>query len=143
MTGGRLGRCPICKPDAPAAPLEEHHIHPLAYGGKRDGKTVWLCGTHHSSIHLQAENLSSGNAVKRYFPDDATLARAKPYIETILRVKRQYLDSGVAAVEGRNLFSMKLEPELKKRLKRRAKDAGMSMETYVVRLIKLDLSQVG
>ncbi len=43
--------------------VEEHHVIPVAYGGK-DGPTVSLCDTHHSKLHRIAVALKGG---KNYF----------------------------------------------------------------------------
>lgn len=35
----------------PYLELEEHHILPIYLGGAKDGETIWLCGTTHTSVH--------------------------------------------------------------------------------------------
>lgn len=35
----------------PYLELERHHIHPIYLGGAKDGETVFVCNTTHSSVH--------------------------------------------------------------------------------------------
>lgn len=35
----------------PYLELEEHHVWPIYLGGPKDGETIWLCGTTHTSVH--------------------------------------------------------------------------------------------
>lgn len=35
----------------PYLELEEHHTWPIYLGGAKDGETVFICGTTHTSIH--------------------------------------------------------------------------------------------
>lgn len=41
--------CEACGVQSPV--LDEHHVWPIQYGGKMDGKTVAICGNCHKTVH--------------------------------------------------------------------------------------------
>lgn len=48
----KSGVCYICEE---VKPVDSHHVHPLEYGGRRDGLQVMLCKTCHSLAHYESE----------------------------------------------------------------------------------------
>jgi hypothetical protein len=49
-----MKRCTRC-PNVTDA-IDSHHIVPVAYGGKKDGDQVDICGNCHKTVHLCIEN---------------------------------------------------------------------------------------
>lgn len=47
-------KCSTCPTVTPA--IEEHHVVPLCYGGKINGRTVTICGNCHTTVHRCIEN---------------------------------------------------------------------------------------
>lgn len=48
--GGQVCAC-VAEHRPPYLELERHHIHPVYLGGAKDGETVFICNTTHSSVH--------------------------------------------------------------------------------------------
>lgn len=82
-----MDRCLVC---LRKESLEEHHVHPIQYGGDRDGPTVTICAVCHRFVHNQAENIT-GKQPKKLMGDLALLKRAKPLIAAIVRAKIEWL----------------------------------------------------
>lgn len=49
-----MRKCLLCP--AITSSIEEHHLSPLSYGGKRKGETVLICANCHTEIHKCIED---------------------------------------------------------------------------------------
>ena len=48
----KSGKCYACEKKRP---VQSHHIHPLEYGGEKDGPQVLICADCHNVLHKEAE----------------------------------------------------------------------------------------
>lgn len=82
--------CPICgKPLG--LDVEEHHIIPISYGGDPKGKTIFIHSNCHFATHKTAESILSKTVKnKNWFPSVSILERAAPYVQAIIRAKRNF-----------------------------------------------------
>ena len=44
-----MPRCSACRVETPV--LDKHHVWPVQYGGRMDGKMVDICGNCHKTVH--------------------------------------------------------------------------------------------
>lgn len=99
------GICPICEHRYPN--LQEHHVWPREYGGIDKG-TVFICGSCHDGVHAQATNMMSSHGNKRrFFFTGATLERAMPYVNLIMRAALEWESVEQPDVKKRVIFSLK------------------------------------
>jgi hypothetical protein len=132
--------CLICRNDYPAHTFQNHHIHPLEYGGAEDGKTAKLCSNCHSKCHYTAENLTS-KAKRRYWFNSEELERARPYIQAIIHAKILHRE---AAGETRGLVIIELDAKRRSLLHRlKTKHGFKSLNAYLTALIDREIRKSG
>lgn len=54
MSDRNVRKCATC-PNITSS-IEDHHVVPLCYGGKKNGLTVSICGNCHTTVHQCIEN---------------------------------------------------------------------------------------
>lgn len=133
-SSNRFGGCLACLQQALC---QEHHVIPLAYGGRRDGVTVWICSSCHDGIHATANNLTARKVESRQFLPTAVLARAQPLVAAIVRAKLRFENDGEPAAEGRNVVSFPAHGAMRKALQSLRRDAGHnSVASYLQALVR-------
>lgn len=95
----KSGKCYVCNK---TLPVDSHHVHPLEYGGRREGRQVNLCQTDHGLLHKEAETYHSTgkfqNLSVTYPKETQAGQRMRSLIKALLSAKTRF-ESGV---EGSN-----------------------------------------
>lgn len=128
-------KCPICLEDKP---LQEHHEHPIEYGGDPDGNTTDLCASCHLSIHHTAEALTSKKGLKTKYLNDDQLLRSQFLIKKIISAK---LTCNINPNNPRKILLKNIPHSLLVKLHKRKLDRGFTnLEKYIMSLLEKDIS---
>ncbi len=123
------GLCPV--KEVQVSSLDEHHIIPREYGGEQ-GPTIWLSLEAHLTIHRCV-----GNADLK----DRFLATLKPKGKQIaITLIQKIIESKAIAVEKQittdKTVHIKIDKETYKRLKTKADSFQISVNKFILSIIK-------
>lgn len=128
--------------------LEEHHIHPQAYGGPTDGPVVSLCELCHTCVHKAAMKLyasKQGEArdlVQRHLPDQpARQERLWKLVEAVVKARMEHArstDVPEAGLDADHQSTVKMSLDLPDWLHHRLKalSTGQGLYRYVLGVLE-------
>lgn len=101
----KSGKCWSCHNKRP---VESHHVHPLEYGGKKDGLQVPLCADCHNILHKEGEYFYKNG---KFYELDSTIPyqpngfgeRIRQLIAALVKAKAAYVAGNVDAGEQRRI----------------------------------------
>ena len=101
----KSGKCWCCHK---TRPVESHHLHPLEYGGEKDGQQVLICADCHNVLHKEAEFYFKHGKFQELdftipFQPGKIGERIRQLIAHVVKAKQLYLAGEINAGEQRRM----------------------------------------
>lgn len=135
----KSGQCYICEE---VTPVDNHHLHPLEYGGAKDGRQVKLCKTCHSMSHYEAELYAKEGRYNLFHMDFSPKAtRMYLVIQEILKAKLAFTSGDIESADDQRRMSqiswdseeeLAMAHEVKRALGMKALDRAIKQCVYTM-----------